>query len=157
NRVHDPAIRGSWFYSETIEIVDMDVEYFRDDVETLIACLGTWGAVAMFRLRQGDQEWEFLVPGSPTWDEVHQGIYRNMHEYRQVDPAALPSNLPLFPEIPKGPFPKREDYVLPATPILASSYPALTTFLRRRNGTITVVVMLLEDRYETSFGDGEFL
>lgn len=134
-----------------------DVNYFRSDSGALIACLGPWAAVAMFRMRPDDRQWEFLVPGSPTWDAIHQGIYRNMHGYDPVDPGEVPPDLPPLPAVPDGPFPKREHYVLPTEGVESSGYRAVAKLLRdRENGTVTVFVVLCEDGYETSFGDGEF-
>ncbi len=136
-----------------------DVQYFRrDNSDTLIACVGTMGFEAMFRLdpTEADPKWEFLVPESPTWDFIHQEIYR-AHRADRLDPNELPPDLPPLPEIPKGPFPKPEDYVLPEVPIHASRYPAVTEFLKaRKDETVTVFVVLYEDGYETCCGDGEF-
>ena len=74
---------------------DEDVEYFRDDSGGLVASVGVWGGIAMFLLRAGDREWEFLVRESPRWDSIHQGIYRNMHDYNRVKPSELPDLPPM--------------------------------------------------------------
>ena len=44
------------------------------------------------------------VPGSPAWDAVHQGIFRN-HRARRLSPEEVPANLPPLPPAPRGPFP----------------------------------------------------
>ncbi len=135
----------------------VDTVYFRDpDSETLYACIGPMGANGVFRLRDAEQEWEYLVTESPTWDEIHQRIYRNFKMHR-VKPEDLPGSLPTIPAKPSGDVPPFEDYFRPSQPILAVGYPNITDFLRpRENASCTVYILLEEDRYETSFGDGEF-
>ena len=137
-----------------------EVKYFRDiDTDALYACVGPMGVNAVFRLRRplaSETSWEFLVPGSPIWDAVHQRIYRNPR-VEEVSPDEFQPRLPFLPEIPRGPFPEWRDYFLSEHPINASKYPAVTKFLRTQEGeTVMVVVVLHEDSYETMLGDGEF-
>jgi hypothetical protein len=138
----------------------MEVQYFKDfDTDTVYASVGPMGGNALFRLREplsGKTKWEFLVPNSPAWDWVHQRIYRNPHVYK-VSLDELPASLAPLPEIPRGPFPDWSEYFLPEQPIHASKYPSVARLLKSRSEeTVTVFVVLFEDKYETAFGDGEF-
>ena len=135
----------------------MEVHYFRDIAsDAIYAGVGPMGRNAIFRLLAGDTRWEFLVPNSPTWDAVHQCIYRNFRvEAIRLD--TFPAPLRPLPEIPQGLFPAWRDYFLPKRPIRAWRYRALAKFLKARDHeTVTVFVVLDEDIYETAFGDGEF-
>ena len=139
----------------------METEYFKDlDTDAVYACVGPMGGTGMFRLRKsadGEPEWEFLVPGSPTWDMVHQRLYFDRRWVETVNPGELPEPLPPLPEIPPGPFPHPTEYYKPKRTIGASEYPSVTAFLKTRSDkTASVVVVLFEDIYETCLGDGEF-
>ncbi|MBI3915733.1 MAG: hypothetical protein HY322_01840 [Betaproteobacteria bacterium] len=138
----------------------MEVEFFKDiESDAVYACVGAWASNALFRLRKpliGRRRWEFLTPGSPEWDAVHQGIFRNSRASKvSLDEFSYP--LPPLPEIPRGPFPEWQDYFAPQKPIRASKYPSVTEFLKSRQGApVTAYIVLHEDQYETAFGDGEF-
>jgi hypothetical protein len=138
----------------------MKVSYCQDiDTDAIYACRGSWGSEGMFRLRNPQtigQQWEFLIPNSPTWDWIHQRIYRNPR-VEEIRPEDFPTPLPPLPETPPGPFPAAKDYFMPKQPMAASSYPRLKKFLdRQERKEAKVYVVLEEDRYETVFGDGEF-
>ena len=138
----------------------MDIKYFKDiDTDTIYACVGPMAVNALFRLRpalEKDGQWEFLVPNSPAWDAVHQRIYRNPR-VEEVRPEEFPVPMPPLPEIPSGPFPHWKDYFLPEQPIHASRYPSVARFLEDgRREPVTVFIVLFEDIYETTLGDGEF-
>jgi hypothetical protein len=134
----------------------MDLAHFRDiETDAIYACLGPMGGAAIFRLHEPTREWEFLIPESPHWDDVHQRIYRNA---RVVGlPADELTSLPPLPPIPPGPFPEWKEYFLPKHPLRTSAYPAFARHVEeQRASVVTVFVVLLEDTYETAFGDGEF-
>jgi hypothetical protein len=138
----------------------MEPRYFKDiDTDVVYACVGSMGINGMFRLRQlpaGNSQWEFLVPNSPAWDWVHQRIYRNAR-VEEVRPDEFPAPLPTIPEIPSGPFPDWRSYFLPQQPIHASAYPRAAEFLKaQKDGMAAVFIVLSEDVYETTLGDGEF-
>jgi hypothetical protein len=139
----------------------MAVEYFKDfDTDVVYACVGPMGVNALFRLRRsltGKPEWEFLVPESPTWDSAHQRLYFDRRWVETVNPNELPEPIPPIPEIPRGPFPHPSEYFMPERHLDVSKYPYVKTFLRTRSDeTVTVIVVLHEDLYETYLGDGEF-
>jgi len=137
----------------------LEVEYLRDfDTDAVYACVGPMGVTAMFRLRKslaGEPEWEFLVPESPTWDRVHQRLYRDRRWVETVDLQELPAPLPPLPEIPRGPFPHPKEYFMPEGPLSVLEYPSVTELLKTRS-EVVVFVVLSEDAYETALGDGEF-
>ena len=132
----------------------MDVKYYCGiDSEAVYACVGPMAGEALFVLRLN--EWQFLVPNSPEWDEAHQGIYRNSR-VTAVRPEVLAA-LPPLPAIPRGPFPEWKEHFLPDRPIPAAKYPSVAGFIASASeATLTLFVVLHEDAYETSFGDGEF-
>lgn len=138
----------------------MGIKYYKDfDTDAVYACVGPMAAEALFRLRDplaGDRQWEFLVPDSPAWDSIHQGIYRNPR-VEEVRPEAFPVPLPPLPEIPRGPFPPWKDHFLPKHPVHAARFPSVAAFFAAgKRESVTVFVVLFEDTYETVFGDGEF-
>ena len=135
----------------------MDVKYYRDiESDAVYACVGPMAGEALYVLRQPPAgEWEFLVPNSPVWDAAHQGIYRNSRV--TAVRAEVSAALPPLPEIPRGPFPEWKEYFLPDQPIPAAKYPSVACFASSaRQATVNLFVVLHEDGYETSFGDGEF-
>jgi hypothetical protein len=139
----------------------MEVEYFKDiETDAVYACVGPMAMGGLFRLRNplaSDSQWEFLVPNSPSWDSVHQRIYRNPR-VEVARPEEFPSPLPPVPESPPGPFPSWKEHFLPQQPIPSSKYPSVTGLLKksRSEEKLTVFVVLFEDPYETALGDGEF-
>lgn len=138
----------------------MDIKYFKDfDTDTVYACAGPMAVNALFLLRHplaSGRQWEFLVPNSPAWDEIHQRIYRNPR-VEEVRPGEFPVPLPPLPETPRGPFPQWKDYFLPQQPLHATRYPSVAGFFEAgKREMVTVFVVLYEDTYETALGDGEF-
>ena len=137
----------------------MTVAYYRDFDDRVYACVGPMASEALFRLTPpliGTPHWEFLVPDSPVWDSAHQEIFRNGRAER-IWPEKFPIALPPLPPIPPGPFPKWKDHFLPASPIRVGQFPSIAAlFAAGRPGGVTAFVVLFEDPYETSLGDGEF-
>jgi len=135
----------------------MDIRYYQDnESDAVYACVGPMAGNALFVLRRPPAgEWEFLVPNSLAWDAAHQSIYRNSR-ITAVGPE-VSAALPPLPAIPRGPFPEWKEHFLPAKPIPAANYPSVAGFVSRASeATVTLFVVLHEDAYETSFGDGEF-
>lgn len=133
---------------------DSEVQYFQSEGKAIYASVGR-GYEALFKYAdpaKPDGTWELLEYGSPRWDQVHQMIYRN-GRLEEADPADV-ARLPPLPPIPPRSDRSRESYFLPEQPVRAAEYPALTATLRARGGSLPVYLVLLEDPYETSFGDG---
>lgn len=106
--------------------------------------------------RDGTLYWDFLVPESPRWDAVHQGLFRNFRG-DEIVPDTLPAGTPEVPPIPPGPYPGPEAYLLPPFPIPESQHPHVRDAIRS-NGDRPIVAyaVLVEDLYETTYGDGLF-
>lgn len=135
----------------------MDVKYYQDiESDAIYACVGAMAGEALFVMREPPAgAWEFVVPNSPEWDATHQGIFRNAR-VTAVKPEKAAA-LPPLPPIPRGPFPEWKEHFLPRQPIRASKYPRVARyFAAGRHERVTLYVVLHEDIYETSFGDGEF-
>jgi len=138
----------------------MEADYFKDfETDDIYACVGPMAVNGLFRLSNplaSDAQWEFLVPNSPTWDFIHQRIYRNCR-VEVARPEEFPCPLPALPEIAPGPFPDWREYFLPEQPIPSSKYPSVKGLLKSRSEErVTVFVVLFEDPYESALGDGEF-
>lgn len=136
----------------------MDVAFYEENI-FLYAVASSGADEAIFLLREGGDVpspfWEALVPGSPRWDAVHQGIFRN-HRARRLSPAAVPGDLPPLPPVPQGPFPPWQSYFAPAEPIEAAQFPHVARLLSCPAG-VEIAAVLHEDVWESSFGDGLFL
>jgi len=140
---------------KSIRIDKSQATYFETD-GSVIASVGPMASTAMFRLDSMNREtaqWLLLDPNSPKFDYFHQYIFRNQH-------ASLlaPEEIEKLPELPDevSYAPKsKEDYHRPAGNIKADDYPALTRMLLARPSKASpVYVVLKEDTYETSCGDG---
>lgn len=123
--------------------------------DPVIAFLGAMGGAGLLIWR-GAQGWEFHEPGSLAWDGQHQSIYRNSRG-TPIDEAALVARGIPWPDAaayPKTSRQWKDNFVsaLPMSPALESALGALAG-----GATLPVHLILFEDRYETSFGDGKFL
>jgi hypothetical protein len=135
----------------------MAVTYYHDiESEAIYACVGAMAGEPLFVMREPPAgAWAFLVPDSPEWDAAHQGIFRNAR-VAAVTPETAAA-LPPLPPIPSGPFPEWKEHFLPREPISTAKYPRIARFFAAgRHEQVTLCVVLYEDTYETSFGDGEF-
>lgn len=138
-----------------------DIEYFLDDLETndIFACFGKYASDGIFRLRVSNPRpvWEFVIPSSIEWDSIHQRIYRNFRTTKITSSTEL-SALPSLPPVPQGPFPKWEDQFLLGEPVRVTKFPlTAATVIEQESGCLKVFIVLYEDTYETSHGDGKFL
>jgi hypothetical protein len=139
---------------------DSDVNYFEDwDTDDIFACIGSFGHGGLFRLRNpkgGNKVWEFQIPTGPAFDMIHQRVFRNFRATKILS-AEIISNFPPLPDVPKGPFPKREEFYLPKEKAMVSAFPAVARLIGMQIGKfLKVYVVLEEDKYESSFGDGVF-
>ena len=131
--------------------MDDEITWYRDwHGDFAYAARGPFARGGFFiaDLEDEDADWEFLVPDSPRWDSFHQWVFRACRVDR-VEADALPEALREVPPTPPGPYPAPESYVLPVTPLRASAALAARV-------PLTVYVVLLEDVYETRYGDGRF-
>lgn len=138
----------------------VEAEYLEDDDGgPIYAALGPMANDALFRLHSGRDEWEFLVPGTRSWDWVHQRIYRN-GRVTALDAGRI-ATLPPLPPIPGHDPVRWEDNFRHAGHFPEARFPQVAKWLRWRNpgrlpAEAEVFVVLTEDTYESSFGDGEF-
>jgi len=134
------------------------IDYFDDTWDSLyhVVCINRWH---IFRANAKDAspKWELVPSNTFHHGAVHQRLYRNMRA-DQIQKSDLPKNLPEPPDcIPNKelellgkPFPAPE-------PVSAASFPLLSRkVVAEGKGGLTLYVILDEDQYESSFGDGEF-
>jgi hypothetical protein len=150
---------------KNIQVDESQASFFESDL-TVIACVGPMAATAMFRLNMVDQQpslwsllnqqqakWSFLEPHSPEYDSYHQSIFRNgratsLSKKMVEHLPALPAEVSYEPQ-------SREDYYRPARGIHANDYPALKKILLEQPlESCPIYLVLKEDMYETSCGDG---
>ena len=133
-----------------------DIEYYDDswDSNCFFVCIDGYYIFAADR-KSKFPKWEFIDPRGIRWDAVHQRIYRNGRADK-ISKEELPANFPSPPDsIPP------EAIQLPPLPIeaplFAKSYPTVTKFLTTfEDQSVEVYVVLVEDLYESEFGDGKF-
>lgn len=140
-----------------IKSVEMhEIEYYDDtwDSSSYLVCFNRYYIFAI-RPKDADPKWEFLHPDGARWDAVHQRVYRNFRADR-INQDQLPANLPPPPDS------IAPDLLIPLPPpppkiFLRDDYPNLDKRLQNRDGAMPLYLVLMEDLYETSYGDGKFL
>ena len=141
--------------SQPIEI--REIEYYDDtwDSSNYLVCFNRY---YIFAIRPNDPEpkWEFLPIDSARWDAVHQRVYRNFRADR-IEKDQFPAFLPpppteLPPEAINPPPPP------PPKPIRTEDFPVVTEYLHNSEGrgTAAIHLVLCEDIWESSYGDGVF-
>jgi len=135
----------------------MVVEFYEgDDTGTVYACVGQMGFDAIYRLMDSGGEgaqWQFLVRHEAEWDAVHQMIYRNFRASK-LELAELP---PYTPAVPAEPPTIKKTWPSESGKAEAADYPSTAAFLQHQpDQSADLYIVLFEDRYETSAGDGEF-
>ena len=156
--IPDKAAPPSQVATDTAPSKSVDVreiEYYDDtwDANNYLVCINRH---YIFAIRLNDQapKWEFLRPGSARWDGVHQRVYRNFRADR-INRGQLPANLPpppdsIAPELLISPPPR------PPEIFNRADFPNLVKCLHENDGAMPLFLVLIEDRYESSNGDGEF-
>jgi hypothetical protein len=133
-----------------------DIQYYDVswDSSCFFVCIDRYYIFAADR-KSKSPRWEFIDPRGIRWDAVHQRIYRNGRADK-VSKEDLPANFPPPPDsIPA------EAINLPSlpkqAPLLAKNYPAVAKYLSTfENKSVEIYVVLIEDLYESKFGDGKF-
>lgn len=134
---------------------ETELEFFGDDSETTVAFVAPAGAGGVL-IHRKDAGWSFHPRGSAAWDGLHQEAYRNF----KMDPLCAADlgkrGVPLpAPELYRGRpamdwranFSRQMDLAKAPERIQA----------RLAGGEAQVFLVLSEDGYETSFGDGKYL
>ncbi len=149
----------------------MKANFFLDDSDTSIyAAIGDMADDGLFRISvsppdehgrwQSRSSWQFLIPNTRPWDAAHQRIY-NTHRVMVLGADEIEA-LPEVPPVPSYEPVRWADNFRPARAVLSTDYPELSAFieqrtLRRAVHSIDVHLILSEDHYESSFGDGTFV
>ena len=134
----------------------MEIQYYQED-GLFCACINHGhDGIFIYRLYDENPTWEFVQPGTVSWDSLHQEIYRNY----KFTPCKINEvyDLPPLPQIPKVESIQWKDNFLPDKETKASGYPNIRKLLKEfPDQSITLFILLFEDRYETALGDGKFL
>ncbi len=135
-----------------------EIEYFDDNWDSgkFFVCINRY-YIYVADPKDQSPEWRLICPETDYgyWDALHQRIYRNFRsdpiERKDLPPnlPTPPSAAPLVPPIPKPPAPP---------PVFQSEeFPRVARYMELLTLASTVVyLVLLEDLYETTLGDGEF-
>lgn len=128
---------------------------FYYDFDRVIACKNL--GFVMFRTKLGQEQWEFIPPGSIHWDSYHQDIYYSHHDFDPC-PEEIIAKLPPLPAVPESKPIQWSDNFKNQTPPKAIDFPLCAAYLRKQpDRTSKVWFILTEDTYETYLGDGMFL
>lgn len=131
------------------------IAFYRSD-DLIMGFLGPHGAAGVWRNFLGSgHDWEFCAPESKDWDWYHQKVFRQGRA-ESCDWAEIADRLP---PVPHGD-PPPEKYHLREPPepeaLLAQPGSTLSGHVAAADGRLPVYVVLYEDCYESSFGDGVF-
>lgn len=125
----------------------LNVEYFDLD-GPVVACVGERAFKGMYKFDPVSNTWELLDPSSEKFDTYHQAIYRNFRaEY--LDSTALSKLPPLLAIV-------RPSTVQEPNEFMKSDYPKVAALIEQVGGEHRIFIVLREDTYESSQGDGCF-
>jgi hypothetical protein len=131
-----------------------NVDYYRDG-DRWVASVAK-GGDGFFVHHAGEESWTHVMPGSLYWDSLHQNLYRTFHDYESCRPGDE-KGLPPLPQVPPIKHVAWRDNFLPEHNLSAASYPALAARLASLpEHMLQVWIVLEEDWYETTAGDGCF-
>ena len=133
-------------------------EIFETDSGVWVAFVAPFGSGGVFVLREPDQ-WIFHPADTVIWDSLHQQVYRNGRADRKSEKELLASGRPAppgaAPSTPAKPAHWGADF---KSEVPFDSVPqAVRDRLLKSQEATTVYLVLFEDEYETSFGDGKYL
>ena len=150
------AIR-SLFDSAKHAILTRSIEWYRTDSDLILGFCGrkgSWG-VYCYWLDESDT-WEFCHAGTKEWDRFHQKVYWQ----GRADPVTFNELKDKVPPIPHQLPPKairdvvdlpEKEEPLPLTSVANKLLVRINACPGRR---LTVYVVLMENKYDTVFGDG---
>ena len=134
-----------------------EIEYYDDswNSDNYYVCINQYFIFAANR-NDALPHWKLLNTDYSHWDAIHQRIYRNFRSDK-ITKEQLPQHLPPPPETipPEALDPPPEP---PPKAYRAEDFPGLTQYLMECDcdGTMAVFLVLMEDKYESSYGDGVF-
>ncbi len=120
----------------------------------IVVFCGTLGSDGLYRISSaGDSGWEFCPVGTRLWDWYHQAAF-NAH---RAQPTTVDDH-PRLPPLPSVWPPEASITVLDAKrrSVHEQVGSAVWVAVERAGGKLPVTIVLKEDGYETSFGDGCF-
>jgi hypothetical protein len=130
---------------------------WKDDIYFAVPDYGTNGIFKLNMYEPGDKQWQYLPPHSEEWDSVHQYLFRNNNGI-EISPFGGHCNLPDLPPVPDSPPEGWKEHFRGKAHGKVRDYPQLNFLLSEEaSRRKTVYLLLHEDQYETSFGDGKFL
>ncbi|KAF0244645.1 MAG: hypothetical protein FD180_2312 [Planctomycetota bacterium] len=139
-------------------MADPDALDFRELDGGLVAFIGVDGSHGVLQFREG-QGWLLHAAGSVTWDALHQETYRQFRGDR-VSAEEIRARGIALPEIPEAdslpPLRAWSENFRAQVPLETVPRPVRWR-VEAASGTKRVYLVLEEDLYESSFGDGRFL
>jgi len=133
-----------------------EITFYRSE-DLLLGLCGHWGIDGIYRLFLGvGRGWEFCPHETKAWDWYHQLVLVRGGA-TPCDPWSLDESVPPIPET----LPPPEQYIVrdppePEAPHANRGSPVFERVAAAPAGRLQVYVVLYEDRYESSFGDGIF-
>lgn len=125
----------------------LNVDYFDLD-GPIVACVGERAFKGMFKFDPVSNVWELLDPSSEKFDAYHQAIYRNFRaEY--LDSTTVLKLPPLLAIVRPGAEQESSE-------LMKNDYPKVAALLEQMGGAYRIFIVLREDTYESSQGDGCF-
>ncbi|MGD2171373.1 MAG: hypothetical protein PVJ78_05200 [Gammaproteobacteria bacterium] len=129
---------------------------WKDDIYFAVPDYGTNGIFKLNMYKPGDKQWQYLPPHSEEWDSAHQYLFRNNNAI-EISPFGGHCNLPELPLVPDPPPEGWKEHFREKAHAKVSEYPLLMSLLSGKTSRRkSIYILLHEDRYETSFGDGKY-
>jgi len=126
---------------------------------TIVLFLGVMGNEGLM-IHKGADLWEYHPPVSLVWDSFHQQVYRNF-KAEALSVEEMERSGVRMPDLAACDVPAHgrswADNFNAEAPFSAVPRGVLPELRRHAGEEMEVFLVLMEDRYETSFGDGRFL
>jgi len=135
-----------------------NLELYELDHGGVLAFAGTRGDRGV--LTWGGSGWTFHARGSLTWDDLHQAVYRN---HRATSLAAFDLANRGIPTPPPGLVPETpqsvtwEEQFASQVPLQQVRAEVLQRLRANGPAPLSVHLIMVEDQYESTHGDGVFL
>jgi len=143
-----------------IHLENCKTEYWETEGGSILASVDSMRGSALLILRsdhKSGDDWEILERNSQRWNWFHQCIFRN-HRADPISQERIKTLLQLPQIISVSETHPPEFFLTPKTPLFAKTFPTIRNYIQGSGKpSLPIYVVLLEDLYESKFGDGKFL